>query len=97
MLHLIAETSLSQAVVERIVAGDDVVLQGGSVWAALLGHEDNSKLQQLIGLPCRVYALQDLLVANGIAGQKLLLGVVAVDYAELVELTVKNPVIHTWS
>jgi hypothetical protein len=33
---------------------------------------------------------------NGIADSQLLLGVDAIDYTQLVELTVKNTVIHNW-
>jgi tRNA 2-thiouridine synthesizing protein B len=96
MLHLIAETCLSQAVVERIAAGDDVVLQAGSIWSVLDGHQDNSKIGTLLAKPCQVYAMQDLLLANGIVAQQILCGVATIDYSELVELTIKNPVIHTW-
>lgn len=96
MLHLIAENSLSQAVVERIAAGDDVVLQAGSVWAALAGHRDSGKLGQLLAKPCRVFAMRDMAQANGIEPERMLAGVVVIDYPELVELTVENPVIHTW-
>ena len=96
MLHLIAESSLPRAVVERIAAGDDVVLQAGAVWAAFLGHQDNSKLAQLLAGGCKVHALQDSLSMNGIDDRQLLPGVERIDYPALVELTVKNPVIHTW-
>ncbi len=96
MLHLIAESTLSQALVERISHGDDVVLQAGAVWAAFLGHRDNAKLSKLLSKGCNVYALCDVLAMNGISHQQLLAGVQPLEYAHLVELTVKNPVIHTW-
>lgn len=96
MLHLIAESTLSQALVERIAGGDDVVLQAGTVWAAFTGHRDNAKLSGLLAKGCHVYALNDVLAMNGILDQQLLTGVVPIDYAQFVGLTVKNPVIHTW-
>ena len=96
MLHLIAESALSQAVVGRIAAGDDVVLQAGAVWAAFAGHGDNSKLLELIGRGCHVYAMSDILSVSGIADEQLLEGVQAIDYPAFVELTVKNRVIQTW-
>lgn len=96
MLHLIAESTLSQALVERIAGEDDVVLQAGSVWAAFAGHSDNAKLSGLLAKGCHVYALSDVLAMNGIGHRQLLAGVAPIDYAQLVELTVKNPVIHTW-
>ncbi|MBS4051548.1 MAG: hypothetical protein KGZ69_10130 [Methylomonas sp.] len=96
MLHLIAESTLSQALVERIAGGDDVVLQAGTVWAAFAGHRDNAKLSGLLAKGCHVYALSDVLAMNGIGHRQLLAGVVPIDYAQFVGLTVKNPVIHTW-
>ena len=96
MLHLISENTLTRPVVERIAAGDDVVLQAGSVWAAFAGHADNPKIDQLLAKPCRVFAMQDMLQAFGIVPERMLAGITAIGYPELVELTVENPVIHTW-
>ena len=96
MLHLVSQAPLRQEIVERIVAGDDVVLQQGTVWAALSGHADNAKLLQLLALPAQVYVLREMLEVNGIESSRVLDGVNVIDYFGLVELTVKNPVIHTW-
>lgn len=96
MLHLIAEAGLSQAVVDRIAAGDDVILQAGAVWAAFMGHQDNPRLVELIQRGCAVYALQDVVSMSGIADRQLIEGVKVIDYSAFVELTVKNSVIHTW-
>jgi len=96
MLHLIAEVSLSPAVAERIAGGDDVLLQGAAVWAAFIGHRDNQTVRLLLGRRCHVYAMQDALSVSGIAADKLLEGVQAIDYPEFVDLTVSNSVIHTW-
>lgn len=96
MLHLIAENALSLPVVERIAAGDDVVLQAGAVWAAFCGHQDNPQLSLLLSRPCGVYVLQDVLAACGMDAHRLMAGVVVIDYAGLVRLTEQHPVIQTW-
>ena len=96
MLHLFADGALSNVMLERLAAGDDVVLQGGLVWFAFAGHQDNSILQQLLSRDCSIFALKDQLSMHGIADHQLLPGVEAIDYAQLVELTVKNTVIQTW-
>jgi tRNA 2-thiouridine synthesizing protein B len=96
MLHLISQAPLRQEIVERIAAGDDVVLQQGTVWAALNGHADNSKLLHLIAEGCQVYVLSEILEVNGIEIPQVLTGINVIDYPGLVELTVKNPAIHTW-
>lgn len=96
MLHLISDSYLAQAVVERIAGHDDVVLQAGSAWATYTGHQDNAQLIQLLSQGSGVYVLKDVLAMQGIDLQNLLPGVQAIDYQGLVELTVKHSVIHTW-
>lgn len=96
MLHLLSTGALQSEMVERIAPGDDVVLQQGVVWAALIGHADNAKLQQLMLKNCRIFVLQEMLTLNGIEISRLLPVIVIIDYPGLVELTVKNPVIQSW-
>ena len=96
MLHLVSLPVLQQEIVERIAAEDDVVLQQGAVWAVLKGHAGNAKLLRLLAQGCRIYVLQEMLTVNGIETPHVIAGVNIIDYAGLVELTVKNPVIHTW-
>ncbi|QWF71502.1 hypothetical protein KEF85_03210 [Methylomonas paludis] len=96
MLHLISQLGLAQEVVERIAAGDDVVLQQGALWAVWAGHTDNAKIFQLLARPAQVYVLQELLTVNGIGANDVLAGVQIINYAGLVDLSVINPVIHTW-
>lgn len=96
MLHLVSQASLQQEIVERIDIGDDVVLQQGAVWAVLTGHVDNAKLLRLLALPCQVYVLREMLTVYGIEVSQVLTGIRITDYPGLVDLTVKNPVIHTW-
>jgi tRNA 2-thiouridine synthesizing protein B len=96
MLHCIAENSLTLSVVERIGAGDDVVLMSESVWAAYVGHQHNALLQALLQKSCRVFAMQDLVQVFGIDPSRLLQGVEDIDYDALVELTEHHPQILTW-
>ena len=96
MLHLLAQTQLTDAIVQRISAGDAVLLQHGSIWAALSGHADNAKLAALQALPCQIYVMQDMLQASGITVEQLFSAVNVIDYPGLVELTVSQPQIVTW-
>lgn len=97
MLHLLSQLPLQAAIIERIGSGDDVVLMDGAVCAARAGHCANDLLRQLLKQSCRVYALQEMLLVHGVEPQCLLSGLESVDYAGLVKLTVRNPVIHTWN
>lgn len=96
MLHLVSLSPLPQEVIERMAFEDDVVLQQGTIWSALSGHAENTKVSQLTVKGCRVYVLRELLEVNGIEASQVFSGVNIIDYPGLVELTVKNPVIHTW-
>ena len=96
MLHLVSDAFLTQAVIERVVSGDDVLLQAGSAWAAYVGHRDNVKVVQLLTQQCCVYVLSDVLAANGMERDRLLTDVKVIDYSDFVNLTVENPVILTW-
>lgn len=96
MLHLIFQTPLNIAVLQRIDACDDVVLQGGAVWNAVRGHVLQSELESLLAKNCRLHVLREELELNGIAERRLQPGVDVIDYAGLVELTVSNKVNKTW-
>ena len=96
MLHLLQSPALTNAVVERIASGDDVLLHACTVWAVLEGHADNGMLSKLLDQQCRVYVLQEALTVNGIEINRVLTGIEIIDYAGFVALTVKNPVISTW-
>lgn len=96
MLHLVAERVLTQEVSERVAAGDAVLLQNGSLWAAFAGHRDNANVQALLARSCKVCLLQEQLAAAGIEPGQLLPGVLAIDYAQMVDLTLEHAVCHTW-
>jgi sulfur relay protein TusB/DsrH len=96
MLHLLAMPVLPAEMLERIVSGDDVLLQRGLSWLARQGHADNGKVLELLAKPCQVYVLRDTLLACGIEPEQVLPGVSIIDYPGLVALSVKNPVSHTW-
>ena len=72
------------------------LLQQDMVWAVIAGHADNKKLLQLISSTMSGLCFAGTLTVNGIEITRVLTGVEIIDYAGLVELTVKNPVIHTW-
>jgi len=96
MLHLISQTPLNIAVIERIGSGDDVVFLEIAVWNICLGHVMNAPLQQLMDKACQLHVLQDELEMNGISPDKIMTEVLIIDYSGLVDLSVKNKVIKTW-
>ena len=71
MLHILAAPHLQQALVERIGAGDAVLLLRGTVWALLPGHRDHPWLQALLAKSCSIYVLESWLFANGLGNLPL--------------------------
>ena len=96
MLHLIFQSPIDAAILERIAAGDEVVFLENSVLRLLQKGSLNDSLAQLL-LQSRLCVLAEDLEVRGIAMDELVNGIDVIDYAELVDLTVNNPLIQTWS
>jgi len=96
MLHLIFQSPIDIAILERIDSGDDVVFFENSVMRILKNGCFSDTLMQLLKQN-RLYVLADDIVVRGINADELVNGIEVIDYSELVKLTVKNPVIQSWS
>jgi len=96
MLHLIFQSPIDMAILERIDSGDDVVFLENSVMRILKNGCLSDTLMQLLKQN-RLYVLADDIVVRGINADELVNGIEVIDYSELVRLTVKNPVIQSWS
>jgi tRNA 2-thiouridine synthesizing protein B len=96
MLHLIFQSPIEMAILERIDSGDDVVFLENSVLRILQNGCLSGTLTQLLSRN-RLYVLVDDIVVRGIVADELVNGIEVIDYSELVRLTVKNPVIQSWS
>jgi tRNA 2-thiouridine synthesizing protein B len=96
MLHLIFQSPIATAILERIAAGDDVVFLENAVLRLLHKGSFSDVLTQLL-LQNRLYVLAEDLEVRGIGADELLSGIAVIDYAGLVGLTVSNPSILSWS
>lgn len=96
MLHLIFQSPIELAVLERIALGDDVVFLENAVLRILEKGSLSASLTQLLKQN-RLYVLADDIDVRGIQLSELVTGIEVIDYDELVILTVKNPVIQSWS
>ncbi len=96
MLHLIFQSPVALAILERIDSSDDVVFHEKAVWNTFSEHGVSSELRRLMAQNTRLHVLKDDLEVNGIDVGQLICGVEVIDYPELVELTIKNKVIKTW-
>ena len=96
MLHLIFQSPIDIAILERIDSGDDVVFLENSVLRILQKGSLSDTLTQLLKRN-RLCVLVDDIEVRGIVADELVNGIEVIDYPELVGLTVKNPVIQSWS
>lgn len=96
MLHLIFQSPMADAIIGRIGPGDGVVFMGSAVLQLLRAGRLNSALSQL-SERSPLFALADDLATRGITEDELVQGVTPIDYAELVALTVKYPLIQSWT
>lgn len=96
MLHLISQSPVETAVLERIDTGDSVVFLENAVLRVLHNGSLSETLMQLSARN-RLYVLSDELTVRGIRSEELVRGIEVIDYTGLVELTVRHPLIQTWS
>lgn len=96
MLHLIFQSSVDESILQRIETGDDIVFHENTVFYLYQGSQLSNEVQNMLSKGINVYVLQNELECRGIAKEELIVGVNAIDYFGLVELTEKNKVVLTW-
>ncbi|MCL7422241.1 MAG: sulfurtransferase complex subunit TusB [Methylobacter sp.] len=96
MLHLVFQSPVEAAVLERIETGDVAVFLENAVLRLLKNGLLSASLTQLLSTN-RLCVLSEDMAVRGIAVDELVEGIDIIDYAELVALTVNNHVIQSWS
>lgn len=96
MLHLMFKSPLESAVLARLGVGDELVFLENAVLCLLQTGADNNTLFEL-SKTHSLYVLADDLAVRGIAVDELVQGIWVINYTDFVALTVKHPVIQSWS
>lgn len=96
MLHLIFQSPIEIAVLERMALGDVAVFLENAVLRLLQHGQISARLTQQLDSN-RLYVLSEDLVVRGITVDQLIKGIEVIDYARLVELTINHPVIQSWA
>lgn len=96
MLHLISQSLITNAVLARIAVNDEVVFLDNAVLRLLKAGDLNNVLSQPLEKN-QFYVLDEALTVRGITAEELILGIKIIDYTQLVTLTVKHPVIQSWT
>ena len=101
MLHIVNKSPFEKNSIQTCLrlsqAGSSIILIGNGVYAALNTSQISTQLQTHINQQTRnIYALSPDLNARGITADKLTQGIKTIDYADLVDLTVKCGKIQSW-
>ena len=95
MLHLIFQSPVETAILERIDADDAVVFMGHSVLRTLARGSLADKLPSMAESR-RFYVLSDDIASRGIDREALIGGLEVIEYSGLVALAVDHRVIQSW-
>ncbi|MGZ4980660.1 MAG: sulfurtransferase complex subunit TusB [Methylobacter sp.] len=96
MLHLVFQSPIETAILERIDSGDVVVFLENAVLRVLQDSVISDTLTRQLGRN-RFCVLSDDIAIRGIALNELVRGIEVIDYAGLVELAVNSPIIQSWT
>lgn len=91
MLHLVFE--LSNEVLTRLSNQDKIIFLNNAVFGLLKNTKWQNQIAEIV--PC--YVLQEDLILRGIENTLLIEGIMPIDYAQFVLLTVENTPIQTWT
>ena len=95
MLHLVFQSPIDPATLDRMAFGDVAVF----LESAVLGLMQNSKFADMLSNNLntnRLCVLSEDMVIRGILQSELVPGLEVIDYPGLVNLTVENPLITSW-
>jgi sulfur relay protein TusB/DsrH len=95
MLHLIFQSPVDPAILDRMDSGDVAVF----LESAVLGVLQKSRLAEALIKKLnsnRLCVLSEDMAVRGILVPELAAGMEVIDYAGLVKLTVENPLITSW-
>ncbi|MDO9169446.1 MAG: sulfurtransferase complex subunit TusB [Methylobacter sp.] len=96
MLHLIFQSPIDTAILERMDSSDVVVFLENAVLRIYQHSNISDALTKQLSRN-RLCVLSDDIAVRGITADELVKGIEAITYAELVELTITNPIIQSWT
>ncbi len=97
MLHIINKSPLTNSALDsclRVAQSGEILLIEDAVYAATSGNAFEGKIREAMGR-FRIYVLQPDLDARGLA-DRIIEGVLPVDYGGFVELTTTNKTCQSW-
>ena len=96
MLHLIFQSPVDNAVLDRMASGDIAVFLDSAVLSVLQQGKMAGAISHKLNTN-RLCVLFEDMETRGILKVELVVGLEVIDYPGLVKLTVENPSIASWS
>lgn len=96
MLHLIYQSPLESATLQRIAISDSVLFMENALLRLLKASTQAAKLKEMT-MRYSLFVLEDEIQIRGISADELVKGIQIIDYQGFVTLTLKHALIHTWN
>jgi len=97
MLHLIYQSAIDNALLQRISSLDSVVFLENAIFQINKNGTLSPELEQMLNHRINFYVLDVELETRGINIAELIEGIKVINYQGFVELTESNKVIKTWN
>lgn len=95
MLHLIFQSPLETATLQRIETGDAVLFLENAVLCLLKNSVYSLELSKILKSKHLFVLISDIEM-RGIATEQLIAGIEVIDYAQWVELTTQHQPVQSW-
>lgn len=95
MLHLVFQSPIESAVLERITSGDIVVFLESAVFCVLKTGVTADILSKSLK-NIQIFVMTDDIAIRGIQQAELIPGIKVIGYSDLVKLTIENPLNTSW-
>lgn len=95
MLHLIFQSPLETATLQRIGNGDAVLFLENAVLCLRKDSVSSSQLSEMLE-NSRLFVLISDIETRGIATKELIAGIEVIDYSQWVELTTQHQPVQSW-
>lgn len=95
MLHLIFQSPLETATLQRIGTGDTLLFLENAVTWLLKNSENSFDLSNLLATN-GLFVLRNDIETRGIGIEELVSGIAVIDYSEWVTLTMQHQQIQSW-
>ncbi len=96
MLHIIYQSPLELATLQRIAINDSVLFMENSLFRLLKSSRNTSELETMSTLHS-LFVLDEEIEIRGIDPSELVTGIKVINYQEFVTLTLNHSLILTWN